>query len=197
MGNWHLVRPQVYEVMTDPEHQEVSRNDMWDELNRQRGDITDVKSAIAGIGSKMDLLVHSAQANKPTPTNWTGVASLVVSVLVAGAIWVNHSLGPVKAKDNAQDADIARITEVLLEQMEAGKLEHGADRYTHGKLEAELTAIHERQELMVSQELVDVEARGRNAAKLEMLSRWVDKIDNMGSRVQDRIKIEYPPQNQP
>jgi len=99
------------------EEHEHTRDDLWKELNKTKDDITDVKSAISSIGSELKGLTAAFQSfaqNHNRPTNWVGLASLIVSLGVAMALWVSQSQAPIK--DSVVDlkhADATRLEREL------------------------------------------------------------------------------------
>jgi hypothetical protein len=76
--------------------------DVWRRQEDDRRLILDTRETVAAIGSKLDALIStvttlvSAVNRPPAPTNWIGIAALIVSIMVATGGYIQTRFSPVE-----------------------------------------------------------------------------------------------------
>jgi hypothetical protein len=91
--------------------------------------ILETRETVAGMGSKLDAVLASmAQlahtVNRPAaPTNWIGIAALIVSVLVCAGTYMQSRLSPIERTLHMHDEQVR------------------AQLYQNGKTDAEIAML--------------------------------------------------------
>ena len=141
------------------------------------GRVSSMAEDMSSIKTSMDAIVRSVgtltdRAANPTPTNWVGIGSLMLALVLAGGGFVTLTTEPMKQdvqkllyKDQANDDLHAERGEVIGKA--AATIEFNS---------AEIA--HMREELL---KLATNQAY--NAGKMDALEDRVKDIDNGGSRV--------------
>ncbi len=158
-----------------PEH---SREDVWSAISKTNDRMSGVETTLAGFGSKLDSLAAAFQSfvhSHSKPTNWTSIAALIVSVMVAMAMWVSQSQSPIK-----EDVDrMERVGEALVQR----EIDAAIDA---GKREARQEIMWELS-LLTRERLNQVEASAaEKSAEVEALKNQLNSVDLQGSRVWNR-----------
>lgn len=166
----------------DPATHDVTRDDVWRELGQQRNDLTDVKSSLAGLLSEVRMLAQ-VMNRQSQPFNWVSVSSLIVSVLLACGFWVNHAQKPLEANLTRHEEGMTRLIDITIGIMEDRHREGAEDARAHGELSAHVSNLTLRLDRVEEEEKKSIEHRGSADARSELMMNWLNKVDNMGSRV--------------
>lgn len=110
------------------------------------------------------------------PTNWVGIGSLCVAILIAGGTYANSVMQPVNDKANQNLSWIQARSQALVE-----------DYRRFGELEAHTqtatATLLDHQKQMNSM----IEKVGKNSASIQMQDTWLRSMDHYGTR---RMGIE-------
>ena len=108
-------------------------------VNTLQSDVSAIKQGMDGMAKSMDTLIH--RITTPKETNWIGIGSLILALMVGGAGWLQVRLAPVEADTEAQYRLLDKHTNILLERGEyiAGtrvELDHldRGDKYLHERI---------------------------------------------------------------
>ena len=145
--------------------------------------VNEMVADLASIKTGQDSLVRSVQAlldraSNPAPTNWIGIGSLLLAIMVGGGGYVQLTIDPVKAnvlelqkKDQANDDLHSLTTAQLARQTEAMSF----IREDQAANWASLVRLRE----VIGKNLKET---GKVEARLEDLADDVNQIDIYGSR---------------
>jgi hypothetical protein len=96
--------------------QKHSLEDIWQRQEADRRLILETRETVAAMGSKLDAVINALNtittnmARPPTPTNWVGIASLVVAVMVATGGYIQSRFSPVEQMLELHDHEVRAQT---------------------------------------------------------------------------------------
>lgn len=151
-----------------------TREDVWAEINTTKSEVSDLKAGFSGLTSKVDSLINAFQSfahAHSRPKDWTAIAGLVVSVLVACAVWV-------RATNEPQDQRIENLENMAM----VARNRAFNNEYERGRL----TAIVENHgtvlEKLVEQTMKNTESVSATEEAIPFLKEWLKAVDSDGSR---------------
>lgn len=139
-------------------------------------DMSSIKTSMESIVSSVNQLTQRAQ--NPTPTNWVGIGSLLLALVIAGGGFVTLTTEPIAEdvyelhrKDQANDDLHSERGEII-----------GAVSTLVKDNREELTRARARIEKMEEQIMTLATNQAYNAGTSDALKERVEGIDNYGSR---------------
>ena len=157
---------------------EHSLENVWTSLRHTQNQVgvigAKLDSVISGV-EKLTSTVNSILSQPKKETNWIGIGSLLIAIIIMAGTYTQARLSPI-------ESDVSMLTDLSLEharmrvsaQYDAGKRD--------GKLESiELTLKETVQDLHRRMLSVEDEASA-NAATVGNLTGWVEQLDLHGSR---------------
>ena len=139
-------------------------------------DMSAIKSSMEGMARSVEILTD--RASNPTPTNWVGIGSLLLALVLAGGGFVALTTEPMQSdihqlqlKDQANDDLHSKRGEII----------GGSTEMIQDNKEEVVKLWREVSELR--RDLLDIATnQAYNAARSEMMEEKVQAIDELGSR---------------
>lgn len=148
-----------------------------------RHEVTELQKGFGTLAAKLDSIdkhLSSLTRRQEQPTNWIGIAMLIIGLLSFGAAYIQTRLSPT-------EAFVTRIAHEKPEEYERAGARETALQYQSSwleRLERAQTQLENKQDMLKSK-FDSVTAS--NSATLELLIRQVEKIDAQGTRSEGTI----------
>lgn len=178
-----------------PEPLEHTRDDLWQEVNRTKSDLSDLRADVSSISTRIGNVENSltrieSALSRPRNVNWTGIGSLVIAIIAIAATYIQARLSPIEKEIADSQAFDGRSLDNILEISEA----KGASI----KDREHLRDLLARLESSISQGLRDQGATAilahRNEARLDALEADVDQQATQNNDDLSTLKLQLQQQ---
>lgn len=168
-----------------PEETEHSREQVWTAVRKTDERVSGIEAQVTGLGATMSQVAESVrriEARDNKPANLLGLGMFALALVAALGSFVVLHTSPVAQKTNANADRIEKLVGIILDERKTNTQRHIAEAHKMGALEARLAAQEKKADALVEQQLLDIEQRGYGKAVDDMMTNWVNKIDNIGLR---------------
>jgi septal ring factor EnvC (AmiA/AmiB activator) len=166
-----------------------SREQVWLAVNKTNERVSSIEAQVTGLGATMSTVAESIrriEARDNKPTNLLGLGMFALALVAATGSFVVLHTSPVSQKTDANEDRMDQLVGVLLDDRNTNAERHILESGKLGAIEARLAAQEAKADALVAQQLNDIEQRGYGKAVDDMLKNWVNKIDNIGLRGQNK-----------
>lgn len=157
-------------------------NEVWTAVRRQGESIAEIRQGLTAIADglsdfKGELRSIRDIATRPqTPTNWLGVASLCVAILIAGGSYATSAISPVKQEAQEAKKWITARSEAMIDESRIfGQV---VERSQHND---QMTLLNDQRLDEASERIARIEGL------VESQSDWLKEVDRSGSRRWNRL----------